>query len=405
MNKTISAKSDISRQTYVCDLFRGGFDGVLHTGAQTFALFIAIRYFDANDAMKSLIAAAPFMGMFLSMLLVHYASLTGAKKSVCAAIPATVTGIGLLIASQMEGGGYFVFWVILAYICRSSLLPLMTSMYGDNYPPKLRGQYFSHALLLSVGVSVTFSYAASLLLDLKLTYFNWIFIVLGICGLGKAKAIYSMPSQPVEPSDYSHPLGNMKHIFKDRFFGYVLLTWFIMGFANLWVLPLRVDYVTSSTYGIEGSAAFVALITAIIPDAMRFLFIPVWGRLFDRMNFVVLRMTLNTLFGLGIALFFLTTDPIVISAGSALIGISFAGGSIAWSLWVTKYAPPGKSAAYMSVHTALTGIRGTLGPIIGFWAVKQIGPVNIGWISFAMMLLATVMLIPEIKHGRLNAHH
>ncbi|MFQ5443250.1 MAG: MFS transporter, partial [Nitrospinales bacterium] len=161
----------------------------------------------------------------------------------------------------------------------------------------------------------------------------------------------------------------------------------------------------SSTYGIEGSAAFVALITAIIPDAMRLLFIPIWGRLFDRMNFIVLRMTLNTLFGLGIALFFLTTNPIVIGAGSALIGISFAGGSIAWNLWVTKYAPPGKSAAYMSVHTALTGIRGTFGPSIGFWTVKRIGPVNIGLISCALMFLATVMLIPEIKHSRSNAHH
>lgn len=54
----------------------------------------------------------------------------------------------------------------------------------------------------------------------------------------------------------------------------------------------------------------------------------------------------------------------------------------------------------MSVHVALTGIRGTIGPIIGFWAVGQIGPTNIGLVSFAMMILATVMLIPEIKHGK-----
>jgi len=54
----------------------------------------------------------------------------------------------------------------------------------------------------------------------------------------------------------------------------------------------------------------------------------------------------------------------------------------------------------MSVHVFLTGVRGTLGPLIGFWTVQQIGPSAIGMVSFALMILATLMLIPEIKHGR-----
>ena len=209
-----------------------------------------------------------------------------------------------------------------------------------------------------------------------------------------------MPTRNIEPNTHDHPLGNLKYAFKDKEFGYVLLTWFIMGFANLWVLPLRVDYVTSSTYGIEGSAMFVAIIITVIPDFMRLVFIPLWARLFDKMNFIVLRMILNTTFGLGIALFFLTKDTYIIAAGSALIGIAFAGGSVAWNLWVTKYSPPGKVTAYMSVHVGLTGIRGTIGPLVGFWAVGYLGPFNIGMISFALMIVATVMLIPKIEHGR-----
>ena len=173
-----------------------------------------------------------------------------------------------------------------------------------------------------------------------------------------------------------------------------------MGFANLWVLPLRVDYVTSSAYGIQGSAMFVAIIITVIPDSMRLIFIPLWARLFDKMNFIVLRMILNTTFGLGIALFFFTRDTLIIASGSALICIAFAGGSVAWNLWVTKYAPPGKVAAYMSVHVGLTGIRGTIGPMVGFWAVGHIGPLNIGLISLALMVVATTMLIPEINHGK-----
>jgi hypothetical protein len=57
----------------------------------------------------------------------------------------------------------------------------------------------------------------------------------------------------------------------------------------------------------------------------------------------------------------------------------------------------------MSVHVSLTGIRGTVGPILGYWTVNQIGAQNIGILSFSMMLFATLMLIPEIKHGRNRA--
>ena len=209
-----------------------------------------------------------------------------------------------------------------------------------------------------------------------------------------------MPSKVIEKTSHSHPFGNFKYTITDREFGYVLLTWFIMGFANLWVLPLRVDYIASTTYGIEASPVIVALIITVIPETIRFLFIPFWARLFDRMNFIVLRMILNVLFGIGIALFFISKNLLVIGTGSALIGLAFAGGSIAWALWVTKYAPPGKVSAYMSVHVCLTGIRGTIGPIIGYWAAAQVGATMTGWISCGLMILATVMLLPEIKHGR-----
>ena len=208
-----------------------------------------------------------------------------------------------------------------------------------------------------------------------------------------------MPSESIIDSPHTNPFGNMKYIIKDKSFGYVLLAWFIMGFANLWTLPLRVDYVTASEWGIEGSAIYVAMIITIIPETIRMILIPFWASLFDKMNFVVLRMILNLFFGFGVLLFFVTSNPWVIGMGSALIGAAFAGGSIAWNLWVTKYAPPGKAGAYMSVHVSLTGIRGTIGPILGYWTVNLIGARNIGIISFVMMFFATLMLIPEIKHG------
>ena len=392
--------SELHRRTYKYDLWRGFFEGVLSSGIQTFALFIAIRYYNAGEGLKSLIAAAPFIGMILSLPLVHYTAGKGLKKSFCSAVPSALASVCLIIAAWIPSLEFYALMITISYICRSVAIPYLTSIYSDNYPHLKRGASFSKPLLLTVAISSLFGLAGSLLLEMNIIYFNWVFTVVGISALAKAWAISSMPSKVIEKTSHNHPFGNFEYVIKDREFGYVLFTWFIMGFANLWVLPLRVDYVASSTYGIEASPLIVALIITIIPETIRFLFIPFWARLFDHMNFIVLRMILNVLFGMGIALFFISKNLLIIGAGSALIGLAFAGGSIAWALWVTKYAPPGKVSAYMSVHVCLTGIRGTIGPIIGYWTAAQVGASMTGWISCGLMILATIMLLPEIKHGR-----
>ena len=401
MEENDKSQLGVARKTFRYDLWRGGFDGVLDTGTHTFNLFIAISYFDASSSEKSLIAAAPWIGMVLSLVLVHYASKTGAKKSLCGSIPALATGVFLVLAALANKIGVFITLILLAYILKAAILPFLTSIYNDNYPSDQRGTLFSKPLQMTVGVSVCFGFIASYALDLSLDNYVYIYLFLGLCGIGKAFAIFSIPTKNIEKG-YENPFGNLKYIFKDRLFGYVLLTWFIMGFANLWIQPLRVDYVTSSEWGIEGSASLVNLIINIIPHSMLLLFLPLWGKLFDRINFITLRIFLNILFASGIALFFSTKDPVIIGIGSGLIGVAFSGGSIAWNLWVTKFSPPGKATAYMSVHVFLTGIRGTVGPALGFWTVGKIGPRAIGFISAGMMAIATLMLIPEIKHGKIN---
>jgi len=392
--------AELHKKTYKCDLWRGFFEGVLSSGIQTFALFIAIRYYNAGEGLKSLIAASPFIGMILSLPMVHYTAGKGLKKSLCSAVPSVLASVCLIIGAWVPSLELYALMITISYICRSAAIPYLTSIYSDNYPHHKRGASFSKPLLLTVAISSVFGLVGSLLLEINIVYFNWVFTIVGIAAFAKALAIGSMPSKVIEKSSHNHPFGNFEYTIKDREFGYVLLTWFIMGFANLWVLPLRVDYVASSTYGIEASPVVVALIITIIPETIRFLFIPLWARLFDHMNFIVLRMMLNVLFGTGIAIFFSSKNLLIIGTGSALIGLAFAGGSIAWALWVTKYAPPGKVSAYMSVHVCLTGIRGTIGPIIGYWTAAKVGATMTGWISCGLMILATLMLLPEIKHGR-----
>ena len=67
---------------------------------------------------------------------------------------------------------------------------------------------------------------------------------------------------------------------------------------------------------------------------------------------------------------------------------------------MTKFAPPGRVADYMSVHTFLTGVRGVLAPLAAFHfaATWSLGAMAV--FSAALIVMATLLLLPEIKWGR-----
>jgi MFS family permease len=86
--------------------------------------------------------------------------------------------------------------------------------------------------------------------------------------------------------------------------------------------------------------------------------------------------------------------------GAIIYGISNAGGDVAWSLWVTKFAPPERVADYMSVHTFFTGLRGVIAPVVAFQLIAHYSVSAISWLGAIMIFVATLILIPEIKSGR-----
>jgi hypothetical protein len=174
----------------------------------------------------------------------------------------------------------------------------------------------------------------------------------------------------------------------------------LMGFANLMMIPMRVEMLANPAYGIGLSVGEIAFLTGVVPNTARILLSPLWGWLFDRANFFVLRVFLNIGFAIGILTFFTSNDLAGLIVGAVVFGISNAGGDIAWSLWVTKFAPDNRVADYMSVHTFFTGLRGMIAPITAFQLAKTLTMTSLGWISAGLIALASALLIPEIKFGR-----
>jgi predicted MFS family arabinose efflux permease len=124
----------------------------------------------------------------------------------------------------------------------------------------------------------------------------------------------------------------------------------------------------------------------------------VWGRLFDSINFFTLRIILNLSFLTGIVSFFMSDAHIGLALSALIFGFSTSGGDVAWTLWVTKFAPPERVPDYMAVHTFFTGVRGLLAPITAFSLLEVLTMQSLSLLSASLILMACVLLF-SIREG------
>jgi MFS family permease len=171
----------------------------------------------------------------------------------------------------------------------------------------------------------------------------------------------------------------------------------ILGIGNLLSFSLFVEYITNKEYGFDLSENHVSIITTVIPETCFFVFVLVWGRLFDRLNFYLLRCILNAFFAAGIIFYFMGDGLWALYLGIGLHGVARAGGNVVWSLWVTKFSDAEHVAEYMSVHTFLTGCRGVIAPFLAFPLAAAFGPFWVGGLSAVLIVIATAIIMKEIK--------
>lgn len=382
------------KRTFILDSARGAFDGVHLTLAQTVILLVAVKYFGVSDGLKSLISAAPFIGHLVSVFYVARMSTTRLRKSTLASVPALAAGALLAFSRFAQDGTVYATGTTIAMVVFAMKTPFLTGIYEENFSHRTRGLLFSGGVLTAIVSSIACNYTFGAMLKRDPSSWQLVMLVAAASSLASGMIIHAMPSGPPALRNSTNPLRNMRVLIDNPRFGYVLSVWFIAGFANLWVKPLKVVWLAESERGLDLDPAMVLLFMGVIPEVTRLLFTQVWAVLFDRMNFVVLRMLLNGLQAVGLLLFFWGDNLWVIGLGSLSQGLGYAGGAIAWHLWVTKFAPPGQSQVYMSVHTFFTGVRGIIGPYLGFMFIAAFSIRQASLVSCGMLLLSVVLLYP-----------
>jgi MFS family permease len=386
-----------ARKTFRRDCWRMLAVGVLESAGHTFLLLIAVLHFRAGAIPKALIAAGGSAGLLLSPLAVNLVARWRWPVTLGASRLLWVGAGACGLAAAVNRLEVFVPACMLAMTVGSAIVPLMTQVYQDNYPPEQRGKLYSRTFLLRIVGAMTFSWGGGQFLDWRPAWFPVLLLIFAAAFVVAAIAIGGIPSRPLPDSGSAHPLHVLRYVRSDRVFRQTLIVWMFMGFANLMMLPMRVEYLGNPQHRLGLTAASIGLLTGVIPNLARLIMNPVWGWLFDRMNFFGLRFTLNLGFALGIAAFFTSDSWTGLIVGAVIYGISNAGGDVAWGLWVTKIAPPERVADYMSVHTFFTGIRGVLAPLVGFQLLQHFAPPALGWFSAGLIVAATLWLLPEMR--------
>jgi predicted MFS family arabinose efflux permease len=390
---------EVVGRTQVVDVLRAIPLGILLPLETSVLLTIAIKHFDASALVKGLIAAAGGVGLLVSPYLTSLTrrlDLPAMRMAMWVAL-AGAFGFALAASGSLP---LYVIGVLIGLTAVNGTIPLLTFTYQRNFPTAERGKRVGRGLAMRVAVSAPLAVVIGAWLRDRLDLW-WVILLAGSVAMVMLAALYRR--MPTERLDRGQASGSMPHfhlVRTDRQLRMTLSAWMLMGFGNLMLLPLRVEYLAEAQYGIAADAAMITLLTVTIPSVVRFLTTPIFGRMFDRISFFAARILTNLLFAVYVVAFFSGTSDVALYVGSITLGVAVAGGDLMWMLWVTKFAPHDRVADYMGLHTFFTGVRAVTAPLIGFLVIERF---SLGWVAViaaALMVVSSVVLVPEARAER-----
>jgi MFS family permease len=399
------------RRTLTLDLARNGAGGFIDSAERTFFLLIAIKVLAAGSWPKAIIASGVGFGFLFTPWIVQLVR-NSQRPVTWAASRLLISAAGFsLLSATVKNEIVFMTGTTLGLAVYGSAVPLITAVYNRNYPAGRRGRYVAAGIFVRVGCMVSIGLVVGEVLKQNIERNGdriWRLVPLAatVAYLLQALFISRMPSGPLtmradEPKNEREAWRARGALLRsDPLLRNVLWSWMWMGMANLMMLPLRVEYVTNPRYGISLDPLAITVLTTIVPGVVRLLLTVPFGWAFDRLPFFAMRIAVNIMFGISIVAFFTGASKFGLYLGSVVFGIAVAGGDVLWNLWTVKFAPPGRVADYMSLHTFFTGIRGVLAPLIGFYLITRVETKTMGWICASLILVASAILVPHMRKER-----
>ncbi|MBC7772926.1 MAG: MFS transporter [Pyrinomonadaceae bacterium] len=291
-----------------------------------------------------------------------------------AVVPRTSNGL-LMLAACM----------VAARVSISGIVTLRATVWRANYPTSDRARVTGKLAILQSTIVASTGIIIGSLMDWSVDSFRVIFpcaAVLGMTGIYayshvRVRRERSILRAEVAGKRHERPSINPISIYTtlraDRNYAWFMLWMFIFGSGNLMFPPILVITLREQFHlGYLGGI----VIMQSLPYVIMPMFIPLWARLLDSVHVVKFRTIHSWVFvaaqGMILIAAFAHAIPLMYFA-SVLLGIAYAGGTLAWNLGHLDFAPPHQASQYMGVHVTLNGVRGLLAPLLAVTLFELLG--------------------------------
>ena len=247
--------------TYRYEKWRSAAAGVLETASTTFLLLIAVKYFHAGALAKGLVASGGSLGLMLGPVAVTGVARFGWSSSRAAALMAAVGAGVLLVMAALPFLPVFVVGSMLGMTATSAAIPLLTQMYHENYPDHARGKIFSKTVMIRIAVAAVFSQVAGQAFSGRIEKFQALLLIFAAAFGVASFALARIPTRTLLSEEGTHPFRALRFAYADRIFRQTLIAWMLMGFANLMMIPMRVEMLANPKYGLSLTVVEIAFLT------------------------------------------------------------------------------------------------------------------------------------------------
>lgn len=308
----------------------------------------------------------------------------------------------LLLMLAVRTPVQFVLLLAPVYLFVAMVYPAQNGILQANIRAERRGTVFGWGALVANLTAAATAVVVGRVLDADPGRYGQVYAVIGVIGFlyplslarlprpaddvtpDPAGVFFAVPRLPLGPVRWRRlgkalllPFREAARTFgADRAYFWYEMNFMIYGVAFLMLAPVVPLYFVNeldlSYQAISSSRVLIATLGIAVLS-------PLAGRLMDRIHPVGLSTVSNAVIAAYpvmlalIAPCFADRPDLGAYLAFAVYSVGMAGINVTWNVGSISFAPAGQGGHYQGIHVALVGIRGLIGPAIGFVVLRLLG--------------------------------
>jgi hypothetical protein len=369
------------------------FDG-LTQGVFLLQETIAKKALLASDFQVSLIGLISTATMIFSVLVgLFYSN----RKKTNLLITGMVLGrLIFLFSFLVNGGGMYLLVLFFYYSMYSVQSPVFNSFFQNHLRQK-RGQVFGLSRMVMMLCAMLAALAVGKLLDISSLYYKPILFSVAVTGAVTYIIYIIMDRQTDYPKQspvyIRDALSDYKAMLKRTDFLMFETVFMICGMAFMIMVPAVPLFLINK---LHFTYFEMAQANGVYAQLFMLLLIPFSGAIYDKVNlWKVWTISMAVLLGypLFLGLSFLTQSRMLAYGGLLFYSLGQAGVVVLWNLGSLHFSGGKDAFIYQGFHVTLTGVRGVIGPMLGYILLSRISFLANFTVSFVLLAGAMILSI------------